>query len=262
LNGRDEDMQMTRFDLPTMRPSRWRSMSGRALLLAGVALALSACQHSPQVTTGIAETAPADYRQRHPIAIKEGQRTVELFVGRARGGLSPVQQADVAAFAHAWRRESSGGIIVDVPAGTENARAAQEALVEVRSILTASGVPAPAITTRPYRPVDPRIMANLKLNYPKMVASAGPCGLWPDDLGRSWDRRQAENGPYWNLGCATQRNFAAMVENPADLVQPRGDTPLAAGRRSTVLEKYRKGEATGAASNPDAEKGKITEIGK
>lgn len=253
---------MTRFDFPMMRPSRWRSMSRRAWLLAGFAFALSACQHSPQVTTGIAETAPPDYRQRHPIAIKEGQRTVELLVGRARGGLSSAQQADVAAFAHGWRRESTGGIIIDVPAGTENAHAAQEALVEVRSILTASGVPAPVISTRPYRPADPRIMANLKLNYPKMAASAGPCGLWPDDLGRSWDRRQAENGPYWNLGCATQRNFAAMVDNPADLVQPRGDTPLIAGRRSVVLEKYRRGEATGAMANPDAEKGKITEIGK
>jgi pilus assembly protein CpaD len=261
LTGSNEDTQMTKFVSPMLPPGPSRSAAVAMWLAAVSALALSACQHSPTVTTGIANTAPTDYRQRHPIAIKEGERTVELFVGRARGALSPAQQADVAAFAHAWKREAAGGIIIDVPVSTPNAHAAQEALADVRSIFAASGVPAPAIATRPYRPGDPRILANLRLNYPKMVASAGPCGLWPDDLGASFDRRHVENGPYWNLGCANQRNFASMVENPADLVQPRGETPAMAGRRSTVLDKYRRGEST-ATTNPDAEKAKITEIGK
>ena len=252
---------MTRFVSPILSPRRWPSAAVALCLAAGSAFGLSACQHSPTVTSGIANTAPIDYRQRHPIAIKEGQRTVELFIGRARGGLSPAQQADVAAFAHAWKREAAGGIIMDVPVSTQSAHAAQETLIEVRAILAASGVPAAAIASRPYQPEDPRILANLKLNYPKMMASAGPCGLWPDDLGASFDRRHVENGPYWNLGCATQRNFAAMVDNPGDLVQPRGDTPVLAGRRSVVLDKYRKGEAT-VTTNPESEKAKITEIGK
>ncbi len=33
-----------------------------------------------------------------------------------------------------------------------------------------------------------------------------------------------------------------MVDNPADLVQPRGETPAYAARRSVALDKYRKGE--------------------
>jgi pilus assembly protein CpaD len=69
------------------------------------------------------------------------------------------------------------------------------------------------------------------------------------------------NHPYWNLGCANQRNLAAMVENPADLVQPRGETPAWSGRRSTVLDKYRKGEST-ATIYPDSNKGKISSIGQ
>ncbi len=59
-----------------------------------------------------------------------------------------------------------------------------------------------------------------------MAAQAGPCGLWPDDLGPSNDMKHFDNQPYYNLGCATQRNLAAMVENPADLVQPRGKPRL------------------------------------
>ena len=34
---------------------------------------------------------------------------------RNRGGLTPAQRADVLAFAQLWRREATGGIIVDVP---------------------------------------------------------------------------------------------------------------------------------------------------
>jgi len=34
-----------------------------------------------------------------------------------------------------------------------------------------------------------------------------------------------ENKSYYNFGCAYQRNMAAMVDNPADLVQPRPETP-------------------------------------
>src|SRR4051812_28436768 len=246
---------MTRVHLPIMRSRRGR-FAATALLLLG----LAACKHNPE-TTGIVDAAPADYRQRHPIAIKEGERTVDLFIGRARGGLSPAQRADVAGFAYAWKREATGGIIIDVPAGTENTHAANESLADVRSILVASGVPAAAIATRPYRPADPRILATMKLNYPKMTASAGPCGLWPHDLGPSADRTYTENHPYWNLGCASQRNLAAMVENPADLVQPRGETPAYSGRRSTVLDKYRKGEST-ATVYPDGNKGKISDIGQ
>ena len=68
-------------------------------------------------------------------------------------------------------------------------------------------------------------LASIKINYAKVVATAGPCGLWPHDLGTSLDATYTENRPYWNLGCATQRNLAAMVDNPADLVQPRGEAP-------------------------------------
>lgn len=251
---------MTRFDPVTKWPQRWRAATLRALLLVGAAAGLAACQHT-EPTIGTTDPVPTDYRQRHPIAVKEGHRTVELFIGRTRGVLTPAQRADVAAFAYDWKREASGGIRIDVPTGTENAHASHEALGEVRSILAASGVPAGVVSSRPYRPADPRIMANLRLNYPKMVAAAGPCGVWPDDLGPTLDRRYNENGEYWNFGCANQHNLAAMVENPADLVEPRGETSIYAARRSTTLDRFRQGQST-ATVNPDANKGKVSDIGQ
>ena len=66
----------------------------------------------------------------------------------------------------------------------------------------------------------------------------------PHDLGPTWDPEHYENRQYWNFGCAQQRNLAAMVENPDDLVEPRPEVPSYTGRRTTVLEKYRRGETT------------------
>ncbi|MBV9686202.1 MAG: CpaD family pilus assembly protein, partial [Alphaproteobacteria bacterium] len=200
-------------------------------------------------------------RVRYPISLREGQRTLELFVGVNRGGLSPAQQADVLAFAHLWRSESTGGVLIDIPYGTRNERAAVDAVGEVRSILAAAGVAPNAIATRRYRPTTPIKFATLRLSYPKMIAEAGPCGLWPKDLSTSLDGDDQTNHSYWNYGCAQQRNLAAMVDNPADLVQPRGETPSYAARRAVVLDKYRKGEPT-PTSNPDADKAKISNIGK
>jgi len=204
---------------------------------------------------------PEDYRQRHPITIKETDHTIEVFVGSNRGGLNANQRADVLAFAQTWKKEATGGIIIDSPIGTTNQFAAGEAVREARSILAASGVPPSAVVVRPYTPKNRVAVATVRLNYPKMRAEAGPCGLWPADLGPTYEPEHFQNKPYWNLGCASQRNLAAMVDNPTDLVQPRGESPASSARRNIVLEKYRKGEPTATVSaNPN--KGMISELGR
>ena len=52
-----------------------------------------------------------------------------------------------------------------------------------------------------------------------------------------------------------------MVDNPADFVQPRGETPTYTPRRSQTLEKYRKGESTATTYNNET-KGKISDVGQ
>ncbi len=71
------------------------------------------------------------------------------------------------------------------------------------SIFNAAGVPARSVAVRPYRPASPSQLATIRLNYPKMTANAGPCGLWPEDLGPTWKNPICTtNRPYWNHGCA------------------------------------------------------------
>lgn len=227
----------------------------RLLVVVGIATLLSGCYVRKETVS-----LPNDYRKRHPITLKEGERTVEIFVGNSRSGLNPSQRADVLSFAQDWRKNSTGGVIIDLPAGTANEVAASGTIPEIRSILAAAGIPPHAVSVRPYQ-ASPDKLAAIRLNYSKIVAQAGPCGLWPDDLGPSFTPSYQQNRPYWNLGCATQRNLAAMVANPADLVQPRGEAPAYTPRRSVVLDKYRKGENTSTTySNED--RGKLSDVGK
>ena len=241
---------------------------GRALRLAGalvgLGIALGACTHTGEVASTTASTTnvPDDYRLRHPIAIREANRSVVIFVGQGRRGLSAEQRADVIGLARVWLHEGTGAIVADVPVGTPNARAAAEAFREAQALLTAAGIPARGILMHHYHPDDPRQLATLRLSYPKMTAEAGPCGLWPEDLGPSIkDKGYIENKSYYNFGCANQRNLAAMVDNPADLVQPRPETEPYTPRRSEAFDKYRKGAAT-TTIYPEADKAKLSDTGK
>ncbi len=230
-----------------------------AAALVGLATVLGACTHTEDVVTA---SVPNDYRQRHPIAITEADQSMVIFVGNGRGGLSPSQRADVAGLAQTWLREGTGAIVADVPIGTPNARAAAASYQEARALLASAGVPSHGVTLHHYQPDDPRALGTIRLSYPKIAAVAGPCGVWPEDLGFSIaNRSYFENKPYYNFGCAYQRNMAAMIDNPSDLVQPRSETPAYTIRRNAAFEKYRKGEPTSIAY-PDAEKAKLSDTGK
>jgi pilus assembly protein CpaD len=232
---------------------------GVALL--GVSIALGACTTTDEVTT-VGSVAPNDYRLRHPIAIQEANHSIDVFVGNSRGGLSASQRTDVAGLAQTWLREGTGAINVDVPTGTPNARAAAETFREIRAMLAAAGVPPRGIIARNYRPDNPRQLPTIRLNYAKITAVAGPCGVWPDDLGPSVNNPgYLENKPYYNFGCAYQRNMAAMVDNPSDFAQPRSETPPYTARRVNSYEKYKKGTTT-ATIYPEADKAKLSDTGK
>ena len=201
--------------------------------LLGLSVVLSACNQTTEIVTA---SVPNDYRHRHPIAVTEADRSIVVFVGRGRGGLSGPQHTDVMGLAHTWVREGTGAIIADVPIDTPNARAAAASYGEIRSVLMAGGVPSRAIMLRHYRPDDPRTLPTIKLSYPKISAVAGPCGLWPDDLGPN-------------------------IDNPADLEQPRPETPAYTSRRNIAFEKFRKGNPTSTVY-PEAEKAKLSDTGK
>jgi pilus assembly protein CpaD len=238
---------------------RNRSIRTAAALI-GIAVALGACTHTDEnVATS---SIPDDYRLRHPIAVEEANKSVVVFVGKGRGGLTAEQRADVMGLAEGWGHDGTGAINVDVPVDTPNARAAADSLHEIQAMLAAAGVPPRGVMVRQYRPDDPHHMPVIRLSYPRMTATAGPCGIWPEDLGPSINNKSYfENKQYYNFGCSYQRNMAAMVENPSDLVQPRPETPPYTARRSEAFEKYRKGSTT-TTTYPEVDKAKLSDTGK
>jgi pilus assembly protein CpaD len=247
--------------MTTRQPADISRNAMLALALFAMSLAMGACTHTSQ-DVSVTASVPNDYRLRHPIVIQESNRSVNVFVGSTRGGLSAPQRADVAALADTWLREGTGVIIAEVPTGTPNAQAAADSSREILALLAAGGVPPRAVTMRNYRPDDPRQFATIRLTYPRLAADAGPCGVWPEDLGPSIKNKSyLENKPYYNLGCAQQRNLAAMIDNPADLVQPRPETPAYTSRRNIAFDKYRKGTTT-TTSYPEGDKAKLSDVGK
>ena len=191
---------------------------------------------------------PRDYAERHPIRLTEGEHSIQLLVGSGHGALTAEQRAQVAAMAGAWQREGTCYLVIHGPAGTPHERAASRAVHEVKSLFQAYGVPSSAILARSYRPPNRENFGSVRIAYTRVVATAGPCGEWPEDLGASIapslqvTAPSIDNRPYWNFGCASQRNLAAAVANPEDLVQPRAETPAYASRRQQVLDKYRQGQ--------------------
>ena len=245
----------------TLRTFLDRSRSARlAGLVMGLATALSACTHTDDhVATA---SIPEDYRLRHPIAVEEANQSMVVFVGRGRGGLTASQRAEVMGFGASWMHEGTGTITADVPINTPNARAAADSLHEIQALLAAAGVPPHGLLVHDYHPDDPKFMPPIRLTYPRLKAVAGPCGLWPEDIGPSIKNKgYYDNRSYYNFGCAYQRNMAAMVEDPADLEQPRSETPPYTIRRSEAFEKYRKGTTT-ATTYPESDKAKLSDTGK
>jgi pilus assembly protein CpaD len=252
---RDEDGTMTNIT-PDDRHRPLRLLGA----LVGLSAALGACTFTGEEV--VTASVPNDYRLRHPIAVQEANRSIVIFVGHARGGLSAPQRADVIGLAQIWLQEGTGAIVADVPVDTPNARAAADSFREIRALLEARGVPSHGITLHHYRPDDPRAFAAIRLSYPKISAVAGPCGLWPADIGPSvLDNGYNENKPYHNFGCATQRNLAAMIDNPSDLEQPRPESPAYMARRDIAFDKYRKGTTT-TTVYPEADKAKLSDTGK
>lgn len=214
---------------------RWRLASTAACALVLSAM-LAGCSAPPK--TDIVGSVPDDYRLTHPIFYAEGLETMDVPVGVDMARLPGPMLATIAGFGQRFIGSGSGILAIVTPVGTPNQVAAASIGHQIRDQLIAAGVGAREIEFRSYRAGPDESGAPVRLAYNRMAARTEPCQPWTDEVTHS-----SENEHYRNFGCATQQNLAAVVENPLDLLYPRGTAPADAGRRSTVLGKYRKGEA-------------------
>lgn len=219
----------------------------RLAAASSVALLLTACKLTEEPGAHVAGWTVIDARQRHPIMVSEQPANLALRVARGSSGLSPQQRAQVYDFINHFSARDTGNtrIMIGMPSGSANETAAMDALADLRQLIRSFGIAEADIMVRPYRAEGNR-EPPIRLSYTRFVADAPECGHWPTNLAQD-----PRNLPYPNFGCATQRNLAAQVANPADLLGPRTMQPGSAERRDTIWNSYVRGESTVAKKDSD-----------
>lgn len=148
--------------------------------------------------------------------------------------------AAVESFGRDARQNGASGVTMMVPNGSVNEVAAHRTARELVAALGRAGIASHAVTRRTYEALGPDDAAPIRLTYPRIVARVPhECGRWPDQATSDWGNRD-----YWNFGCATQANIAAMTANPTDLVAPRTLGVGDGTRQAVVMQAYRAGKPT------------------
>ncbi|AWN44244.1 CpaD family pilus assembly protein [Methylobacterium durans] len=226
-----------------------------------LAALLGACRAERVATTG--SLAPVDYRARHPIALTDGTRSLDVFP-TGMGHLDPRQSADVDAFLLEFRRYGRGRLVVDVPRGVSPAAGAsvERTVASIRRLGAEGGVPPEAVVMTGYAVAAPRLAAPIRLSFQRMEAKVtSQCGLWPRDLGVSDPAYSLSNEPSWNLGCATQSNVASQVADPVDLVRGRTEGRIDTVRRVKGITDLRDGKDPSTTWRQDGQASVKTQLG-
>jgi pilus assembly protein CpaD len=227
-----------------LRSSRVPSAARPALTLLAVVLvaaSVGGCWRSPRSQAPFTLSNP---NERHPIAVRQGELTLDLAVYPGSSGLNESQKDKVANFLADYKSQSSDRLLIRAPSGGPNEKAAMRAYDQVRRALRDAGIDPRSVALESYFG-NGDAGAPVRLSYLQVVAVPPDCPDWSENIGRD-----PQNTPWPNKGCATQRNLAAMVANPEDLLHPRGETQRSGERRGTVWGKYVKGEVTGSEWGP------------
>jgi pilus assembly protein CpaD len=231
--------------------THYRGPQARAglLIAAFASLGLGGCDsmlgdRQEQFSAGQQLLTPGE---RHPIIVSQQLNKMSVKVARGASGLTPTQRASVIDFLTRYRVADAGNskLVISVPSGSANEVSAMNAVADMRPLIADQGFGESAISIEPYHAEgDPQ--PPVRIAFLRYAAEGPNCGKWPSNLAET-----PRNVNYENFGCAQQKNLAAMVSNPADLLGPRTMTPASADRRDTTWNKYIKGESSITKRDPD-----------
>lgn len=215
--------------------------------LLALAATLSACAHKAAV---IGDRSAAGQAEAHMIDIVEGDERLELNVA----SLSPdqVQSTQIDAFGRLYRSIGHGPLVVKAPSASAMAKGFA---AQVRSQLVEGGVTFAALTNAAYEgsEADPVV-----ISFTRYLATPPECRPVSDyDLAA-----RPNNNAYEGFGCSDRSNLAAMIADPADLLEPRSGTATGrdSARREVIFDKFRKGEPSHAERSTSEQVG-VQELG-
>jgi pilus assembly protein CpaD len=196
-------------------------------------------------------TTPAGGGKKVPPAItptqnfklEAEQTTDQIALAQHAEGLSGNQLAALADYAK--RYHETGGEVVSIKAPATGGEAAMRTAYGAKAALEASGLSAADLKLGAY-PAD-KPDAPVLIVYERWRAKPIACG-------KSWDNLTAtrDNRVQSNFGCAVTANMAAQIADPRDIRGAHATDPSDAGRRTTVIDNYRKGDITAAKSDDKA----------
>jgi pilus assembly protein CpaD len=200
------------------------------------------CMQGPRMQAPFTLSNP---NERYPIKVSQGEALLDLSVSSGSRGLSSAQWGQLYAYLNGYQERGSGALVIKAPTGGANEKAAMRAYDDVRHAMRRAGISPREVVLEPYfAKWDPA--APLRLSYLEYVAQGPDCPDWSENMARD-----PQNLPFTNMGCATQKNLAAMVADPQDLLNPRPEAPRPSERRDVTWSKYVKGEVTGSKWGPD-----------
>ena len=231
-------------DLTTKRPpifSGSRSTITKMAVVSIIAVSLAACRGHMD-DSYVAGWLHIDHDEMHPITVSKQPATLSIPIHRGTYGLVPNQQARLSRFLSRYKARDTGNsnLLVHVPSGSANEVEAMQAVGELRQLIGEHGFDPTLVMVKPYQ-ARAGSQPPIRVSYSRYVAQGPDCGTWPTNVARQFD-----NLHYENYGCAIQKNIAAQIANPADLLGPRTMTPRSEDRRKDTWDKYLKGKPTHA----------------
>lgn len=209
----------------------------------GSALLMSGCNTSPAQKEAFAATLPGGKYQ-----LMAESRTDTVHFKRHAGGFSDNQRRalDQIAEKASWATGSATDLVITTSNHPDSIRGGHDMI----DYLVSRRVSPSVITmaTSDALPVD--VIGVSEVEYRTVRETCN----------RTWDNltQTANNGVHSNFGCAVTANMAAQIADPRDVAAPQVATPSDAGRKVTVIDKYRKGEITSSAEN-DAARGTVSD---
>lgn len=181
--------------------------------------------------------------ETHPIAVDSQVVTLSISADATTTDLSAVDKSRLRAFVDAYLINGHGPLTVTAPSGSGSDFDGQEMAADIRQALNDAGVPWGSITGATYRTGGDN-GDNIIVSYTRYVATASKCGVWKGL--RAADYRNMRSP---NMGCATMNNYAAMISDPHDLIEPAEVSPRDGQSTTRAIELYRAGEVTASATD-------------
>ncbi len=169
----------------------------------------------------------------------QANHTLEVFVNNNGGQLDRRQTEDVRGFARDYMQNGQGPLVAYLPTGG-HAGATGQGLESIRRALAGGG--ASGRLQIAHYPAEGSA-APIKLVFSKLKADTTTnCGYQDEDIVPSRLSTASTNSQNYNFGCSYQKNFAAQIADPRDLLRPRQEGPIDVDKRLAGIERIRDSE--------------------